>query len=100
MEMQRRTVQRGIVALAIVTSLSVAGSRPAAAANLGLLNRLDQIWSIVTGSPSPAAPRATSRPSRLPGKSTPPPPTIDRGWGIDPNGSRLAPDLPVPTVNG
>src|SRR4051794_16000484 len=95
--MQHRTVHRGILALAIVTSLSVAGVRPAAAANLGLLDRLTGLWSFVTGVPSPVphgvVRRSNGNPTKAtPAPTTPPPP--DRGWGIDPNGSSstAAPD--------
>ena len=94
--MERRTVHRGILALAIVTSLSAAGSRPAAAMDLGFLDRLDQLWSFVTGNPSHAPHPATGRSHRVPQKATTPPPEpIDRGWGIDPNGLATVTD-PVP----
>ena len=88
--MQHRTVHRGIVALAIVTSLSVAGARPAAAANLGLLDRLAGLWSFVTGIPGPAPHRTASSRSTAPRKATTSPPAgIDKGWGIDPNGNEI-----------
>jgi hypothetical protein len=93
MEMERRTVHRGILALAIVTSLSAAGSRPAAAVDLGFLDRLDHLWSLVTGIPSHAPRPAASRSPRVPQKSTEP---GERGWGIDPNGLTSIPGtLPV-----
>ncbi len=90
--MKRKIVHRGIVALAIVTSLSFAGARPAAAANLNLLDRISHLWSLVAGLPAPVAHHQESaRSSKIPGKSTTttPAPT-DRGWGIDPNGNSLA----------
>jgi hypothetical protein len=84
--MKRRTVQRGIVALAIVTSLSAAGPRPAAAMDLGLVGRqLSGLWSFITGA-SPAQHRAPSGRTTKPGKASD---TSDRGWGIDPNGNSI-----------
>lgn len=96
----RRTVQRGIVALAIVASLSVAGASPAAAMDLGLTHQISKLWSFFLGAPSPAPHRTTvGKPatrktatdattgstanSSTPSSSDPSP---DRGWGIDPNG--------------
>ena len=96
----RRTVQRGIVALAVVTSLSVAGARPAAAMDLGLMHQVSRLWSFFIGTPSSAPHRTTAgKPatrktttsattgsttnSSTPSTSDPSP---DRGWGIDPNG--------------
>lgn len=86
--MERKTVHRGIVALAIVTSLSAAGSRPAAAMDLGFLDRLDHLWSFVTGNPSHTPHPAANRSHGVPRKATttPPPQPTDRGFGIDPNG--------------
>lgn len=83
----RRTVHRGIVALAIVTSLSVAGARPAAAMDLGLMHQLSNLWSFVTGVPSPAPHPTAGKPVTR--KTTTSQPTVDRGWGIDPNGSSI-----------
>jgi hypothetical protein len=89
--MKRKIVHRGIVALAIVTSLSFAGARPAAAANLTLLDRVSHLWSLVTGLPASAAHQESARGQKIPGKSTTTTPTpTDRGWGIDPNGNSLA----------
>jgi hypothetical protein len=88
MEMERRTVHRGILALAIVTSLSAAGSHPAAATDLGLLDRFDRLWSFVTGTP---AHRTASRPHRA-ADQAPVVPGTKKGWGIDPNGSWIAID--------
>lgn len=96
----RRTVQRGVVALAIVTSLSVAGSRPAAAMDLGLVRQISHLWSFVTGVPSPAPHRAESRSTR-PGKATTSTqPTPDRGWGIDPNGNSITIDPGTASTGG
>ena len=81
--MERKTVHRGIVALAIVTSLSAAGSRPAAAMDLGLLDRLNHLWSFVTGDAHQVASRAhrAAEVPKVPGAKL--------GWGIDPNGDHL-----------
>jgi hypothetical protein len=96
----RRTVQRGALALAIAASLSVAGARPAAAMDLGLMHQVSRLWSFFIGTPSPAPHRTTagkpdtrktttgtttgsSTDSSAPSSSDPSP---DRGWGIDPNG--------------
>jgi hypothetical protein len=91
MEMERRTVHRGILALAIVTSLSVAGSRPAAAMDLGLLDRLSHLWSLVTGDAHQAtgrAHRASTQVPKVPGTKL--------GWGIDPNGGWIVIDPDTP----
>jgi hypothetical protein len=92
MEMERRTVHRGILALAIVTSLSAAGSRPAAAMDLGFLDRLNQLWAFATGDAHRAASqahRATDKAPKVPGAKL--------GWGIDPNGDHLIGDPVVPS---
>ena len=91
--MERKTVHRGIVALAIVTSLSAAGSRPAAAMDLGFLDRLNHLWSFVTGD----AQQVASRAHRATGK-VPKVPGTKLGWGIDPNGGWIVSD-PVPPQN-
>jgi hypothetical protein len=90
MEMERKTVHRGIVALAIVTSLSAVGSRPAAALDLGFLDRLNQLWSFATGD----AHRATGRVHRS-AEKTPTVPGAKTGWGIDPNGDHLVDPDPI-----
>jgi hypothetical protein len=90
MEMERKTVHRGIVALAIVTSLSAAGSRPAAAMDLGFLDRLNHLWSFATGD----AHRAASQAHRAAEKA-PKVPGAKLGWGIDPNGDHLIDPDPI-----
>ena len=82
-----RTIHRGIVTLAIVTSLSVAGTRPAAAMDLGLVHQLSNLWSFVTGGPSHAPHQTAGKPVT---RKTTAQPTPDRGWGIDPNGSSIS----------
>jgi hypothetical protein len=91
MEMERKTVHRGIVALAIVTSLSAAGSRPAAAMDLGFLDRLTHLWSFATGD----AHQATSRVHRA-SEQAPKVPGTKTGWGIDPNGNWIIISLDAP----
>lgn len=51
--MHRKTAQRGIAALALVTILALAGAQPAAAADLGFLDRLASFFSAVSGNESP-----------------------------------------------
>jgi hypothetical protein len=96
----RRTVQRGIVALAIAATLSVAGPRPAAAMDLGLTHQISKLWSFFIGTPSAASHRttagkpdtrkaatgATTGSTTSSSTSSSSDPTPDRGWGIDPNG--------------
>ncbi len=88
----RRTIQRGIVALAIVTTLSVAGARPAAAMDLGLMHQISNLWSFLTGA-SPVAHRSTApgKPVHRKGSSStcPSGTTCEGGWGIDPNGNTV-----------
>lgn len=87
--MYRRSIHRGIAALAVVTSLWFAGAQPAAAKDLGLTARLGHLmsvlepglWAKLTGWLSPGKPtKATS-------SSTPS--TGEKGWGLDPNGNSL-----------
>ena len=90
----RRTIQRGIVALAIVATLSVAGAPPAAAMDLGLVHQLSHLWSFFLGGPSPAPhhPRGTTSGKPTQRKSSD---TSEGGWGIDPNGNTV---LSAPTT--
>ena len=94
----RRTVQRGALALAIAASLSVAGARPAAAMDLGLMHQISSLWSFFIGAPSPAA-HQTAAPSGKPVHRKSTSTTTDRGWGIDPNGNSLVVN-PNPTSTG
>jgi hypothetical protein len=92
-----RGVHRGIIALALVTVLTVAGAQPAAAANQGILGRVAGLWSTVVGGES------NSFWSRLTGwfegNETVPSPgaPTKRGSGIDPNG-RTEPNDPELTA--
>jgi hypothetical protein len=87
--MHRKTVHRGIAALALVTVLALAGAQPAAAANLSFLDRVASLWTAVTEREP-----ATSLWDTLAGwfgssteKDYDSTPITDRGTGIDPNGS-------------
>lgn len=95
----RRNVQRGIVALAIAATLSVAGPRPAAAMDLGLMHQISKLWSFFIGTPSAPSHQTTAgKPdtrkattgsttgSTTTSSATTSDPGTDRGWGIDPNG--------------
>jgi hypothetical protein len=92
-EMHHKTMHRGILALAVVTSLAVAGAQPAAARELSLMNRLGHLWSAVTG----GEPGVWSQVAGwLGGGTTAPtkaistaPDTSDRGKGMDPNGNSV-----------
>jgi hypothetical protein len=90
--MHRKYVRRGIFALAVVTSLAFSGSRPAAARELGLLERLNRVWSTVTGAQTGAWTQLASwfggdKPTKA--TSTPTSSTVDKGWGMDPNGNSI-----------
>jgi hypothetical protein len=88
--MHRRTVHRGIAALALMSVLSVAGARPAAAAHQGFLGQLAEAWSAATGDSSSFFDRlarwvdggeaAKAPRARMTAKQT---------WGIDPNGNSI-----------
>lgn len=89
--MSRKITSRGISALVLVLGLTLAGARPAAAADLGAwgfsFDRLvSGLWAEVTGWLTGAD------------KASEPTDTMDRGFGIDPNGNTVAitPDHPEP----
>jgi hypothetical protein len=87
-EMHRKYVRRGIFALAVVTSLAYSGSRPAAARELGLMERLNRVWFTVTGAQTGAWTQLAGwfggdKPTKAASTSTN---TGDKGWGMDPNG--------------
>ncbi|HKI06397.1 MAG TPA: hypothetical protein VKK31_30740 [Thermoanaerobaculia bacterium] len=86
--MYRRTVHRGIAALALVTVLTVAGAQPAAA-HQGFMGRLAEVWSVATGEPSNFLDRLARW---FDGGQTAKAPrtTMEKQtWGIDPNGGWL-----------
>ncbi len=88
--MDRRTIHRGVAALAIVTCMTLALAQPAAAApRAGSLSRLSSLWSVVTGGETDSLwNRLTVWLEGKPaGKS--PRATVKRGWGIDPNGNQV-----------
>lgn len=89
--MYRRTVHRGILALAVVTSLAFAGAQPAAAKDLGFTARLGHLMSVLDpglwtkltgwlggGDGKPV--KATSPSSSA---------STEKGWGMDPNGNSV-----------
>jgi hypothetical protein len=97
--MHRRTVHRGIFALALVVLLTCAGARPAAASDLSLMDRLHRLWSAVTVS-QPAQPGFWEQLTgwfggAKPTKAVSSPDMSEKGWGLDPNGNSL-----TSTVNG
>lgn len=94
--MRRRNVHRGMAALAIVTSMALAGARPAAAESLGLLDRLAGLWSSVTA-PAPGLWSTVTGWFTVDEKATTTTDTTDRGWGLDPNGNS---SILEPTVTG
>jgi hypothetical protein len=87
--MFHRSIHRGIVALAVVTSMSLAGAQPAAARDLGFTARLGHLmsvldpglWAKLTGWLSPDKPTKATSSSN--------PSTGEKGWGLDPNGNSL-----------
>ena len=103
--MHRRTVHRGIAALALVTVLMAAGARPAAAAaNHGFMGRLAGVWSAVAGESSSLLDRLVrwfdggeaARAQRTTA-------TAKLSWGIDPNGNSVPLDPtedPAPPASG
>jgi hypothetical protein len=88
--MDRKTVHRGIAALTLAVALTFAGAQPAAAADLGLVDRavhrLMNLWegfgSWLSGDEKASA---THREE-----------TQDTGFGIDPMGAALMVDQPEP----
>lgn len=87
--MHRKNVHRGIAALALTSVLLLAGAQPAAAANLGFLDRLASLWTAVTEREP-----AVGLWDTLVGwfgssvkKESDYPTITDRGSGIDPNGT-------------
>ena len=79
--MQIRTVRRGFAALAIAAALGLAGAYPAAAAETGWVERglswLAGLW----GADDAAAPRAEGLTSIQALDE------LEKGYGVDPNGS-------------
>lgn len=92
--MYRRSIHRGIAALALAATLALAGARPAAAVDLRFADRLSSLWSAVTsGGPAELWDALTGW---LGGteKTGSPDPTTDGHRGSDPNGVALDPAQP------
>jgi hypothetical protein len=86
--MYRRSVHRGIAALAFVTVLTVAGAQPAAA-HQGFIGRLAETWSAATGMQSNFLDRLARWFDGGRAAKTPRTTTEKQTWGIDPNGGWL-----------
>ena len=100
--MHRRSIHRGIAALALVTVLTVAGAQPAAA-HQGFIGRLAEAWSVATGEPSSFLDRLArwfdgGHRAKAPRTSV----TEKQTWGIDPNGGWIVtpPTEPVADAPG
>jgi hypothetical protein len=93
--MYRRTAHRGVAALALVLMLVLVGAQPAAAADRTVLDRFASFWGAVIYT----VPGAHAALNTLTGwfnkimtdPMTGPQPTVDRGFGIDPNGNEPPP---------
>lgn len=97
--MDRTFMRRGILALAIVISLAFAGAQPAAARQLSVLDRLDRLWSMVTGPGlwSYLSGGDAGKPTK---SAVPTSDSTDRGKGMDPNGNSLVSDPDYTPVGG
>ena len=86
--MDRKTVRQGIAALVIAVTLTFAGAQPAAAADLGLLDRavhqMMNLWQGL-GDWLSGNEKADSRED-----------TQDTGFGIDPMGAAVTVEEPAP----
>jgi hypothetical protein len=87
--MELRTVRRGFVALAAALLLGLAGAAPAAAAELGWLER-GLLWFSGLWSAEDAGARARPVEERAFSMSE----TADKGMGLDPNGTSTPPPPP------
>ena len=98
-DMRRRSVHRGLAALAIVTSMAVAGARPAAAESLGFFDRLAGFLSTVDAPGAPGLWTSMTSWFGVTEKATSAD-TTDRGWGLDPNGNSSVVEPPVTGSEG
>ena len=95
--MSKRIVRRGITVLALTSALALAGAHPAAAQDLGLVERglrwLSSLWDLpVAQQPAPGhgAQMRTATTGASTGSTTDPnQKTVpgDKGLGVDPNGN-------------
>lgn len=88
--MSRRTVERGVAALAFVAVLTLAGAQPAAAAKTPTsARRMVSLWSVLTSAGQHAVLGAWEGVQSLFDGAPAPQPQSKKGWGIDPNGNSL-----------
>jgi hypothetical protein len=87
--MELRTVRRGLAALAIASTLGLAGAHPAAAEEPGWFEQglrwLADLWSADKAAPGGGEPSAIWMLD-----------TVDRGYGMDPNGGVAQGGTPPP----
>jgi hypothetical protein len=88
--MYRRTAHRGVAALALVLTLVLVGAQPVAAAtDRPVLDHFASFWGAVLNT-VPGAHAALSTLTGWFSKSTfDSQPTVNRGFGVDPNGNEL-----------
>jgi hypothetical protein len=87
--MRHKTVNRVLAAAALTAVLALAGARPAAAQELGIVERglqwLARLWSLPTEIVAMQAHSRTPVPDNA---------TIDKGLGVDPNGGGVVVEPP------
>ena len=86
--MNRKNFGPGLAVLTLTAALALAGARPAAAQDLGLFLRGVQWLAALWSSPAKTLTLETGA-----GRSTENV-TADKGLGVDPNGSGIAPEPP------
>lgn len=87
--MELRTVRRGLAALAIASTLGLAGAHPAAAEELGWFEQglrwFADLWSVDKAQPGGGEPSSIWMLD-----------SVDKGYGMDPNGGVAQGDTPPP----